>query len=154
MIKAPSSPKSNHSLPTGVVNRFTVPTGWKVKKKSMSIFCQVTSGIHWKIFATFNFSYASLQGSKLIVNYNKSEMHKSCKKKHTVAYSSPPLHSRKILFFFYWKPATPPPLYHWMTFSLKKISVLGIEYEYSFEPRYNEQFGTCEFLLSEAWNMH
>ena len=65
MIKAPSSPKSNHSgLPTGVVNRFTVPTGWKVKKKkSMSIFRQVTSGIHWKIFATFNFSYASLQGS-------------------------------------------------------------------------------------------
>ena len=34
----------------------------------------------------------------LIVNYNKSEMHKSCKK-NTVAYSSPPLHSQKHIFF-------------------------------------------------------
>ena len=40
----------------------------------------------------------------VIVNYNKSEMHQSCKT-NTVAYSSPP----QLIFFYDWKPATAPP---------------------------------------------
>ena len=85
-------------------------------------------------------------------------MHKSCKK-NTVAYSSPPLHSQKLIFF-YWKPATaPPPLrgvggggvggFAPLSLPLNDIFSQKLT-EYSSEPRYNEQFGTCEFLLSEV----
>ena len=47
----------------------------------------------------------------VIVNYNKSEMHKSCKKKTQSPIPLRPFTHKNLSFIFDWKPATasPPP---------------------------------------------